>query len=388
MADADPPPPAVPDDDAVPPQRWRPATVLVAGGRPAAEPDAPLNPPVTFASAFRAGGSLEYAREGSPSFEPLEEVLGALEGGRAVLFSSGMAAVNAVLDLLPVGGTVVAPRHAYTGVGVRLTELAATGRLRVRRVPVDDPAAVASSCAGADLLWLESPTNPMLEVADIAAAAGAAHASGALVLCDNTFATPLGQQPLALGADVVLHSATKYIGGHSDLLLGALVAADDDLAERLRVRRVLLGGAPGAMEAWLALRGVRTLDLRLRHASASAAELARRLSAHPAVARVRYPGLPDDPGHPVASRQMNGFGGVLSIETVGGPGVADAVCEGTRLWVHATSLGGVESLLERRRRWPGEAGTVPETLIRLSVGIEDLDDLWTDLDDALRAATT
>jgi cystathionine gamma-synthase len=296
-----------------------------------------------------------------------------------------MAAVNAVLDLVPAGGLVVAPDHVYTGVSVRLAELAEVGRVQLRRVPADELAHAATT-DGLAVLWLESPTNPMLEVVDIAAAAAAAHARGALVVCDSTFATPLGQQPLALGADVVLHSATKFIGGHSDLLLGAVVAADPALAERLRVRRVLLGAAPGALECYLALRGLRTLALRLERGQQTAGLLAARLRGHPAVRTVRYPGLPDHPGHDVAARQMSGFGAMISIDTVGAASDADAVCEAVRLWTNATSLGGVESLLERRRRWPLEAADVPDTLIRLSVGIEDPDDLWADLSQALDAA--
>lgn len=370
-----------------PPPPLSPRTLAVTAGRPAAEPDAPLNPPVVLASTFRAGGRLEYAREGAPTTEAFEAVLGALEGGRAVAYGSGMAAVNAVLDLLPPGALVVAPTHAYTGVSVRLGELAAVGRLALRRVDVADTEAVVAACDGAALLWLESPTNPMLEVADLAACAAGGHAAGARVVCDNTFATPLLQRPLDLGADVVLHSATKFLGGHSDLLMGATVSRDEELAEQLRVRRVLLGAAPGAMESYLAARGVRTLAVRLDRAQDNAGVLAARLAEHPTVARVRYPGLPDDPGHTRAAAQMAGFGAMVSIETVGGADVADRVAAGVRLWVHATSLGGVESLLERRRRWPAEAADVPEGLLRLSVGIEDVEDLWRDLDAALRAAT-
>ncbi len=359
-----------------------PATIVVAAGRPPHEPDAPLNPPVVLASTFRAGGRIEYARETTPTGEALEEVLGALEGGTATVFGSGMAAVNAVLDLVPPGGLVVAPDHVYTGVSVRLAELAEAGRLRLRRVPAEATVAAAGDDDLA-VLWLESPTNPMLEVVDISAAAAAARGHGALVVCDSTFATPLGQHPLALGADVVLHSATKFIGGHSDLLLGAVVAADPALAERLRVRRVLLGAAPGALECYLALRGLRTLALRLDRGQSTAALLAGRLAGHGAVSTVRYPGLPGHPGHAIAARQMTGFGAMLSIDTIGTADDADAVCRAVRLWTHATSLGGVESLLERRRRWAREAADVPATLIRLSVGIEDPEDLWADLSQAL-----
>jgi cystathionine gamma-synthase len=384
----------VPDTQAEPPAHvpaavrrgLAPRTVVVTAGRPPAQPDAPLNVPVVLASTFRAGGRIEYAREGSPTGEALEEAVAALEGGTAVAFGSGMAAVNAVLDLVPAGGVIVAPTHAYTGVAVRLTELAAADRLDVRRVDVTDTAAIEAACQGAALLWLESPTNPMLEVADIRAGAQAAHEAGAITLCDNTFATPLLQQPLSLGCDIVLHSATKFLGGHSDLLLGVCCAADPDLADRLRTRRVLLGAAPGALECYLALRGIRTLALRVDAAQRSARTLAERLVEHPAVARVRYPGLPGDPGHGRAAAQMAGPGAIIAFEPVGGAAAADRLCAATRLWVHATSLGGVESLLERRRRWPAEAADVPRSLIRLSVGIEDVEDLWADLAAALDAA--
>ena len=345
-------------------------TVVVRAGRPPAEPGQPLNAPIVPASSFHAGGSNEYARESAPTTSALEEALGALERGTAVAFSSGMAAANAVMDLVPPGAVVVAPSAAYTGVAVRLRELASMGRIQLRIVAADDTPAVVDACSGSALLWLESPTNPMLEVADVAACTRAAHAAGARVLVDNTFATPILQNPLTDGADLVLHSVTKAISGHSDLLLGAIVAADPDLAEQVRVRRVLLGGAPSAFDCFLALRGLRTLALRVERAQASARVIARRLADHPVITQVRYPG----------------FGTMAAFEVAGGADVADAVCAGVRVWTHATSLGGVESLLERRRRWPLESAAVPETLIRLSFGIEGVDDLWLDLDDALTAA--
>lgn len=346
---------------------WRPATIAVAAGRPPVAPDQPLNAPIVPASAFHAGGTLEYAREAAPTTDALEQALGALEGGRAVAFSSGMGAANAMMDLVPMGGVVVAPSAAYTGVAVRLRELAAIGRIMLRIVDADDTEAVRAACTGADLLWLESPTNPLLQVADLPACIAAAQAAGARVLVDSTFATPMIQQPLSDGADVVLHSVTKALSGHSDLLLGALVAADPDLAEALRSRRVLLGAAPGAFDCYLALRGIRTLAVRVDRAQANAREITALLAEHPVVSRVRYPG----------------FGTIAAIEVHGDPAVAERVCAGVGVWTHATSLGGVESLLERRRRWPLESATVPEDLIRLSFGIEDVADLWADLDGAL-----
>jgi cystathionine gamma-synthase len=237
------------------------------------------------------------------------------------------------------------------------------------------------------MLWVESPTNPAMEVADLPALSRAGRAAGATVVVDNTFATPLLQQPLALGADVVMHSATKFIAGHSDVVLGAVVTADDELWTALELRRRSLGAIPGPMETWLALRGLRTLALRLERSQSTAAFLAQRLLEHPRVSRVRYPGLPDDAGHARAAAQMSGFGAILSFEVGGDAEFAQRICESTKLWLHATSLGGVESLLERRRRWPIEVPTIPEDLIRLSVGIEHPDDLWADLEQAFTSAT-
>lgn len=362
-----------------------PSTVVVHAGRPARVPDAPLGESPVFSSTYIAGGNRGYGRFDNDAWAALETTLGELEGGRGLTFASGMAAAATLFDLVPVGGRVVAPQHAYSGVLGLLDQQASTGRLTVDRVDVADTAAVSAAVVGADMLWIESPTNPALEVADVPALSAAGQAAGALVIVDNTFATPLLQQPLKLGADVVMHSATKFIAGHSDVVLGAIVTADDNLWTSLEARRRSLGAIPGPMEAWLALRGLRTLALRLDRAQSNAAFLADRLLAHPRVSRVRYPGLPDDPGHERAAAQMSGFGAILAIELGGDAEGAQRVCESTALWVHATSLGGVESMLERRRRWPAEVPTIPEDLIRLSVGIEHPDDLWSDLEQALKA---
>lgn len=362
-----------------------PSTVVVHAGRPARVPDAPLGESPVFSSTYIAGGNRGYGRFDNDAWAALETTLGELEGGRGLTFASGMAAAATLFDLVPVGGRVVAPQHAYSGVLGLLDQQASTGRLTVDRVDVADTAAVSAAVVGADMLWIESPTNPAMEVADVPALSAAGRAAGALVIVDNTFATPLLQQPLKLGADVVMHSATKFIAGHSDVVLGAIVTADDNLWTSLEARRRSLGAIPGPMEAWLALRGLRTLALRLDRAQSNAAFLAERLLVHPRVSRVRYPGLPDDPGHERAAAQMSGFGGILAIELGGDAEGAQRVCESTALWVHATSLGGVESMLERRRRWPAEVPTIPEDLIRLSVGIEHPDDLWSDLEQALKA---
>ena len=355
--------------DALP--RWSPATVVVKAGRPVQEPDAPLNPPVTFAATYGAGGAVEYGRYGNPTWTAFEEALGALEGGRCLTFSSGLAAVATLLDLVGQDAAVVAPRHAYNGTVMQLADLEARGRLTVRLVDVTDPGAVAEAADDAALVWLESPTNPALEVIDLGPAIEAAHEAGAYVVVDNTFATPLLQQPLSLGADLVLHSATKFLAGHSDVLMGAVVTGSEELYAVLKKRRDLIGNTPGPMEAWLALRGLRTLSVRLDRAQANAQVLVERLREHAAVEEVRWPG----------------FGAIVSVVVAPGPLGADLagdlLTRSTSLWVHATSLGGVESTLERRRRWQAEPATIPDGLVRLSVGIEDVEDLWADLAQAL-----
>lgn len=344
-----------------------PATLAVKAGRPPQEPDQPLNAPVTLASTYVAGGDMEYGRYGNPTWTAFEDALGALEGGRCLAFGSGLAAVATILDLVGQDAVVVAPRHAYQGSIMALADLESRGRLRVRLVDVTDQQAVLDACEDAALVWLESPTNPALEVVDLPPVIEAAHEAGAYVVVDNTFATPLLQRPLDLGADLVVHSATKFIAGHSDVLMGALLTRSEELYDVMKNRRDLLGNAPGPFEAWLALRGLRTLALRVERAQANAAELARRMSSHPAVASVTYPG----------------FGAIVNFVAAKGPLAADLVTHSTDLWVHATSLGGVESTFERRRRWKTEAGTIPEALVRCSVGIEDVDDLWRDLSQAL-----
>jgi cystathionine gamma-synthase len=368
-----------------------PATIAVTSGRPPRVQGGPVNPPVVLSSTYvsqglPAPGELLYARQDTETWQAFEAAVAALEGASlpGVVFGSGMAAVAAALSLVPDHGTLVVPRHAYQVSLGYADDLAARHGVAVRRVDIADTEQVVAALDGADVLLAESPTNPMLEVADLPALLAAARERGVRTVVDNTFATPLGQQPLALGADVVLHSATKYLAGHSDVVLGILVTDDADLHERFRAYRTLHGSVPGPFEVWLALRGLRTLHLRVERAQSNAAELARRLAAHPAVLEVRHPSLPQDPGHERASRLMRGFGAILGVRPHGGPDAADAVVAGLRLWVPATSLGGVESTLERRRRFLTESATVPEDLLRLSVGIEDVEDLWADLDQALR----
>jgi cystathionine gamma-synthase len=254
---------------------------------------------------------------------------------------------------------------------MQLADLESRGRLTAELVDITDTDAVVKACDGASLVWIESPTNPAQEVADNPAIRAAAHEAGAYVVVDNTFATPLLQRPLEMDVDLVVHSATKFLAGHSDVLMGALVTRDDELFSVLKNRRDLVGAVPGPMEAYLALRGLRTLHLRVERAQANAQELVRRLEAHPAVGEVRYPGM----------------GAIISIVLAQGAMAADLLTRKTKLWVHATSLGGVESTFERRRRWRTEPATIPDALVRMSVGIEDVDDLWDDLVRALDDVT-
>ena len=359
----------------------RRATLAVHAGRGARAQGDPLNPPLMPAATFRGD---RYARnEGTPAWEAFEEVVGALEGGIAVAFASGMGAVAVVLEELPPGARIVVPHDGYTGTRALLGAREAAGKAEVSRVDIADTAAVLAACAGADLLWVEMPANPTIAIAELDALCDGAHQAGALVVVDSTLATPLLLRPLEHGADIVVHSATKFIGGHSDLLMGIAVTRDQALAEHLREGRRLLGTTPGALETYLALRGLRTLPVRLERGQASAQALAERLAAHPEVSRVRYPGLPDDPGHARAARLMDGFGAVLSFEVAGGAAHADRVCARVEVLTNATSLGGVETLIERRSRYPLEQ--VPEGLMRLSVGCEDVEDLWRDLERALAA---
>ncbi len=367
------------------PSGIKPESWLVAAGR-ASEPGAPLNVPLVPASNFIIGTVRDYARnDGTPTWEALEEIVGGLEAGRAVAFASGMAAIAAVFDQLPAGAVVVLPDDCYQGVAGLAAAGAERQRWSVQRLAADDTAGWVSACGAADLVWLESPSNPLLMVADLEAICAAPRRPGAIVAVDNTFATPLNQQPLAFGAAVSLQSATKFIGGHSDLLAGVATTNDDALWQALRRSRGLTGATPGALEAFLAVRGARTLALRLERAQQTAMMLAERLEVHPLVTRVRYPGLPSHPTHATARRVLKGFGTVISFDLAGGAAYADAVCASVRLIRHATSLGAVESTMERRAANAGQEH-LPPSLIRLSVGIEDAGDLWADLDTAIRTA--
>lgn len=370
---------------------WRADTQAIALGRPH-DPDAPLNVPIIPATMFLAGPGPGYSRAGNDTWSAFESVVGTLEGGQALAFGSGMAAIAAALDVATgraradgAETPVVATPHVhYSGSRGLLGKLRDEGRLRLRTYQPEDSADACAAAAAADITFVESPANPTMEITDIAAVC---RASRGPVIADNTYATPLATRPLELGADLVVHSASKYLAGHSDALLGAVVTAPgaEDLHSALATYRVLHGAVPGVLEAWLGTRGVRTLPLRVRAATANAGIIAERLAERRDVIRVRYPGLEIDPGHPTAARQMSSYGAVVVFVPTGGELRAQSVCETTELWLHATSLGGVESTLERRRRHPDETTDVPADLIRLSVGCEDVEDLWADLSAALDA---
>jgi cystathionine gamma-synthase len=355
-------------------------------------------PPIYQVSTYKQDGvgglrgGYEYSRTANPTRTALETCLAVLEGGaRGLAFASGMAAEDCLLrTVCAPGDRVLIPDDAYGGTyrlfakvldrwGVRHTTVRFAAAAAVKDALEEEPARV---------VWVESPTNPLLGIADIAAIAGMAHESGALLVVDNTFASPYLQRPLALGADVVVHSTTKYLGGHSDVVGGALVPADAGLGERLAFHQNAIGAVAGPFDAWLTLRGVRTLGVRMDRHCANAARIAGALAAHPAVTQVLYPGLPAHPGHEVAAKQMRGFGGMVSLRLRGGEEAAVRMCGRTRLFTLGESLGGVESLIEHPARMThasatGSALEVPPDLVRLSVGIETCDDLLDDLNQAL-----
>jgi cystathionine gamma-synthase len=355
---------------------------LVSAGRDR-RPGSPLNVPPIPASNFVLGERRAYSRDdGTPGWDALEEIVGGLEGGSSVSFASGMAGIAAVFDRLPTGSLVALPDDCYQGVAALAKAGETRGRWTVQRLAVADTAAWLQICSAADLIWLESPSNPLLTVADLDTICAAPRKPGAILAVDNTFATPLNQRPLGLGADVSVQSVTKFIGGHSDLLAGVVTVRDANLLAALREARELAGATPGALETFLAVRGARTLALRLERAQRSAMTLAERLAHHPNVTLTRYPGLPSHPTHQAARRQFNAFGTIISFDVRGGPAAADSVCAALHLIQHATSLGAVESTIERRASIPGQQHLSP-LLLRLSVGIEAVEDLWSDLDQAL-----
>jgi len=336
----------------------------------------------------------EYSRSGNPTRTALETCLAALEGGRTGLaFASGLAAEDALLRTVArPGAHVVVPDDAYGGTYRLFANVLARWGVEHTPVPLGDVAAVRAAVRPETVLvWCETPTNPLLGVADIAALAQVAHNGGALLVVDNTFASPYLQQPLALGADVVVHSTTKYLGGHSDVVGGALVAADAGLGEELAYHQNAMGGVPGAFDSWLVLRGAKTLGVRMDRHCANAQRVVELLQASPAVSSVLYPGLSGHPGHEVAAKQMKDFGGMVSLRLAGGEAAALELCRRTRVFTLGESLGGVESLIEHPGRMThasvaGSQLEVPADLVRLSVGIETADDLLADLEQALAAA--
>lgn len=361
------------------------STRAITAGRPERGADTPLNEGVSLNSTFTAGGSIGYGRFGNDTWSATEAAISALEGGETLIFSSGMAAISAAFSILDHGAHVVASNQGYSGVMTLLHQYNSSGRLVVSFVDLSQTAEVISALEGADLLWLESPTNPCLDVAELPELISTAQSRNILVMVDNTFATPLTQRPLEMGADVVMNSVTKFLSGHSDLLMGSLSTNNENLLQKLESVRRVTGSIVGPFEAWLALRGIRTFPLRFQKSCENALELANRLGAHPKVSRVRYPGLPTDSQHERAKKFMKTFGAVLSFEITGSAADGDLLCDSSMIISHATSLGGVESLWERRRRWPNESPSVPQTLIRLSVGCEDVDDLWDDIERAFSA---
>lgn len=355
----------------------------------------PIHASSTFAQDGVGGlrGGYEYSRSANPTRTALQECLAALEGGRhGFAFGSGMGASDVLLRVLVrPGDHLVIPHDAYGGTFRLVDKVLSQWGVEYSTVDLADVEALRAAIRPeTKVVWCETPTNPLLGVADIAALAEVTRAAGARLVVDNTFASPYLQQPLALGADVVLHSTTKYVGGHSDVVGGALVLDDDELAEQVRFTQNSVGSVPGPFDAWLTLRGAKTLAVRMERHSDNAERVAEALAAHPAVAAVLYPGLPEHPGHEVAAKQMRRFGGMVSFLVAGGKEAALKVCAGTELFTLAESLGGVESLIEH----PGEmthasvAGSVlevPDSLVRLSVGIEDVEDLVEDLTHALDA---
>ena len=361
-----------------------------AGGAPDAATGA-VTPPLHLATTFRHGpagervDAYEYQREGNPTNDRLREALASLEGGEAALtFASGMAAISTLLESLPPGARVLIPDDCYTGTRMLCSEFLPQRGVSAAAVDMADPDAVRRACAGGvALLWVETPSNPRLKICDITALADIAHAHGALLVCDNTFATPVLQRPLALGADAVMHSTTKYFGGHSDVLGGALVfARNDALAQRVAHRLHVTGSTLAPFSAWLTLRGCRSLPARMAMHCANARRVAEFLASCSAVERVNYPGLASHPNHAVAATQMRDFGGMLSIELRGGRDAALAFAGRLRIFTNATSLGGCESLVEHRASVEGARPTSPQNLLRLSVGLEHVDDLIEDLSQA------
>ena len=357
-----------------------------------------ITPPIHVSTTYIRDPDNQYrtgrvsARADNAAFDQAEAVVARLEGGaQAALFASGMAAATAIFQALAPGDHVLAPKVMYWSLRNWLVGFATHWGLQVELIDMTDPAAVEAALRPGQtrLVWIETPANPLWTITDIAATSAAAHRAGALVAVDSTVASPVLTRPIEHGADLVMHAATKYLNGHSDLIGGVLVTREDnDFWKRVRMIRAQLGSTLGSFEAWLLLRGMRTLFLRVRAASQSAQRIAEHFAQHEHVEAVLYPGLPAASGHPVAARQMQGgFGGMLSIRVKGGEAAAVATAANVKLWKRATSLGGVESLIEHRASVEGAGTPAPADLLRLSVGIEDCGDLIADLEQSLQQAS-
>ncbi|WP_069814823.1 cystathionine gamma-synthase [Streptomyces sp. TP-A0874] len=372
-------------------------TLAIHAGQEADASTGAVVPPIYQVSTYKQDGvgglrgGYEYSRSANPTRTALEENLAALEGGRRGLaFASGLAAEDCLLrTLLSPGDHVVIPNDAYGGTFRLFAKVVERWGVEWSVADSSDPVAVREAINGrTKVIWVETPSNPLLGITDIAALADVARGAGVRLVVDNTFASPYLQQPLALGADAVVHSTTKYMGGHSDVVGGALVVGDDQLGEELAFHQNAMGAIAGPFDAWLVMRGVKTLAVRMDRHSANATRVAEMLAAHPKVAEVYYPGLPEHPGHEVAAKQMRSFGGMVSFRVAGGEQAAIEVCDRTELFTLGESLGGVESLIEHPGRMThasvvGSALEVPADLVRLSVGIEACDDLLADLSAAL-----
>ncbi|MEU0692280.1 cystathionine gamma-synthase [Streptomyces uncialis] len=372
-------------------------TVAIHAGNTADPLTGAVVPPIHQVSTFKQDGvgglrgGYEYSRSANPTRTALEENLAALEGGvRGLAFASGLAAEDCLLrTLLAPGDHVVIPDDAYGGTFRLFAKVAARWGVEFSVAHTSDPDAVrAAVTPRTKAIWVETPSNPLLGISDIPALAQIAREAGVRLVVDNTFATPYLQQPLALGADVVVHSLTKYMGGHSDVVGGALIASDPALAEELAYHQNAMGAVAGPFDSWLVLRGIKTLAVRMDRHSENATRVADMLTRHPRVTKVLYPGLPEHPGHEIAEKQMKRFGGMVSFQVAGGEEAAVAVCDRAELFTLGESLGGVESLIEHPGRMThasvaGSALEVPGDLVRLSVGIENADDLLADLQRAL-----